>query len=163
MTFFDLFCKQIVNEKTPPAEAGGGGLFGVFHKIVPGLLDIVLNFGLQLLGGGESALRPQAAAELHPDGFVVEVAAEIQQEGLHFNGITAAAAVIELLIELIESALRNNPLLPLLCKNYTIDSIWMVCCFSCELCRLRHILFRAMDRKMRFGKKQVKTGTFCMA
>ena len=87
----------------------------------------------------------------------------IQQEGLHFNGITAAAAVIELLIELIESALRNDPLLPLFCKNYTIDSIWMVCCFSCELCRLRHILFRAMDRKMRFGKKQVKTGTFCTA
>ena len=86
----------------------------------------------------------------------------IQQEGLHFNGITAAAAVIELLIELIESTLRNDPLLPLFCKNYTISSVGMVCCFSCELCRFRHILSHAMDRKMRFGKKQVKTGTFCM-
>ena len=33
----------------------------------------------------------------------------IQQEGFHIYGIPAAAAVIQLLIELIESALRNDP------------------------------------------------------
>ena len=55
MTFFDLFCKQIVNEKTAACGGRRRGLFGVFHKIVPGLLDIVLNFGLQLLG--EANLR----------------------------------------------------------------------------------------------------------
>ena len=65
-----------MHEKSPPAKKQAArGLFGVFRKIIESLLDIALDFSLQLLGRGEFPLRAQAAAELHPDGLVIQVTA----------------------------------------------------------------------------------------
>ena len=52
-------------------------------EIVPRLRNVVLDLLPQDLQRVEFPLAPQAAAELQADGLAVQVAVEVQQEGLH--------------------------------------------------------------------------------
>ena len=105
-------------------------------------------------GGHVSKAAAVKAAQLtahghHVFGIIVRLAAldALQQEILKTDRIAAAAAAVQLLIKVIDIVLHNRPPCPLYCVHYTAGGAAMICCFSWELCRLRHIalFFRRKD------------------